>query len=120
MCSLENQFRNEREKTIHFSFIYDLIPYYSVLLKHYQKQNFTILMENEKKKLRMRLEWNGTDCDRPKYWEKSLSQLYFAHRNATRIVLGSHNSLSHQMSETNLLSHDRAQFYSLLDTLLRN
>jgi hypothetical protein len=98
-----------KKKQSIFSFIYHLIPYYSVLLKHSQKQNYTILIENEKN-LRMGLEWNGTDCDRPKYSEERLSQLYFVHRNATRIVLGSHRALSHQTSENNCLSHDRTQF----------
>jgi hypothetical protein len=72
------------------------------------------------KNLRMGFKWNVTDCDRSKYSEKSLSQCFFVHRNASRIALGSHRVLGHQMSETNRLSHDRAQFYSLLDNFLGN
>jgi len=68
----------------------------------------------------MRLEWNGTSYDRPTYSEKSLSQLYIVHHNTTQMVLGSHWAVSHQMSETNSLNHDRAQFCILLYTFLRN
>jgi hypothetical protein len=70
--------------------------------------------------LSMGLGLNGTDCDKPTYLEKSPFQLYFVHRNATRIVFDSHWARNHEVSEPVRLSHEMVQLYVLFEMFLRN